>query len=105
MKRETIKYMIASARLYHYKGIFSNDCHSGYLHILKNHDISFRDLKEKINEAIFELNKASWSTFFSDTNIRSKMTDKVYKEFISEYSSSCIDFSRDNIQIVTDLII
>lgn len=104
MKRESVKYIVATARLWHYKSIFWNANNDTYLSFLKDYKVEFKDIKSEINKSIFEINRQSWYSFFRDTNIREKMTDKVYKDFIDEYQNSCIDFNKENIWVVVDII-
>lgn len=57
-----------------------------------------------ITDRIFAINQRFWSLFFQATNFRSQLTAKTYENFISEYSQSKIDFTRDNINKVMDII-
>lgn len=57
------------------------------------------------NEKIFKINQRCWYYFFQITPLKSKLTSKVFKDFIEEYQNLKIDFTYNNIEKVKDIII
>ena len=105
LKRQAIKTIIEAARFKKYEKFlwenFNED--SRYIKCLSI-DIG-SDINEDIKIAIDSINATCWSNFFHDTKICSLMTNKTYKDFVSEYSNSKMDFNRSNISKVIDILI
>lgn len=99
IKKEYYKKYVAERRFNYYLNKILNDEKSVYFSWP-----NFKDWIESINDWICEINEKFWGLFFNKTDIRNKVTSKVFEDFIKEYNNSNLDFTFENIQQVTDII-
>lgn len=104
MKKQVVETLLSIAKMNFYKKQFSSDSLYDY-NIMQNYNVSWGNLDENIQSEILKINQVSWSSFFNTTDIRSRVTRKVYNDFIKEYQESQMDFTQKNIDFVKTLII
>lgn len=104
MKKQLVETTISQAKLTHYLSNFSD--------ILGDKRMDMKDstgskgFKETILDGVKYINRSCWNSFFNtNKQIRSRTTTKVYEDFISKYSRSCMDFTSANIHFVIQAII
>lgn len=101
LKKEAIKSAIASNKYNYYNSIFNKALEEKGIKETKNDELQ---LKDNIKETVFRINQQCWAYFFRITPLRSKLTSKVYEQFIEQYQKSKIDFTHENIKAVWDIV-
>ena len=104
IKKQIVETAISRAKLGHYISNFWEKLDNSY--IADEWGLTESSFKETIVSWVKSVNRSCWNSFFNtNSTIRSRMTSKVYKDFIQKYSQSNMDFTQDNIHYVVQAII
>ncbi len=101
LKDQSIKNAIAKNKYDYYSNIFNKILEESDIKQVKNDEL---ELIWDIRDSIFKINQQCWAYFFRITPLRSKLTTNTYEQFINQYQKSKIDFTRENISAVSDII-
>ena len=105
LKKQVVETIFSRAKLAHYMENFWEKLDNRYFS--DKNAIKKSAIKEEISEAVKNINRVCWSSFFNtniNEKIRSKVTSKVFSEFIAIYSRSNMDFTQANIDFVIGTI-
>lgn len=103
IKKQVVETAISKAKLGHYLKNFWERLDNTYLD--EKAGLSAEAFKESIIDGTKAVNRSCWNSFFNTNDqIRSRMTSRVYDDFIKKYSQSDMDFTQDNINYVIGAI-